>query len=300
MLRDLPPLAQLRAFAALAERGTMSGAGAMLNVSHAAISQQVRALEERLGLALVIREGRKVALTAEGYRLGRVLRDAFGQIGAEIEDMTGADAHRALQITTTPTFAARWLMPRMASFREEHPEIDLMLNPSADRVDPAPGGIDLAIRFGKGDWKGLDAELFLRATFVIAASRRLIGDTQIDDPRELLAYPWLQEVGTNEAKEWLTQRGVTEGRVKNMTSLPGNLLQDALRAGDGIAATTIAFIRPEVASGDIVVLFEDDARGMGYFLVTRPGPQRPALKKFLRWLRGQAQDDRQEGGAPPE
>ncbi|WP_172300369.1 LysR family transcriptional regulator [Pseudoruegeria sp. HB172150] len=285
--RNLPPLAQLRAFAALAETGGMSSAGELLNVSHAAISQQVRALEERLGVKLMEREGRSIVLTPDGRRLGKTLRDAFESVTREIEDMTGADADRPLQITCTPSFAARWLMPRMGSFREAHPDINLMINPTADRVDPAPGGLDLAIRFGLGDWKGLDSEVFLKTRFVIAAARSLIGDREITSPRDLLEYPWLQEIGTNEAKEWLTSRGVTEARVRRMTDLPGNLLQDALRAGEGVAATARAFIEPEIAAGDIVVLFQDDGRGMGYHLVTRPGPKRPVLKSFLRWLRRQ-------------
>ena len=291
MLRKLPPMAQLRAFAALAEAGGMSSAGDLLNVSHAPISQQVRALEAHLGLKLVERDGRNVAMTAEGRRLGRTLRDAFDAVALEIEDLTGADADRPLQITSTPSFAARWLMPRMGSFREAHPNIDLMINPTAGRVDPAPGGLDLAIRFGKGGWKGLESKLFLRTQFVIAAATRLIGDRKITQPGELLDYPWLQEIGTNEAKEWLTARGVTAARVKGMTSLPGNLLQDALRAGEGVAATARAFIETEIANGEIVVLFQDDGRGMGYHLVTRPGPQRPVLKAFIAWLRRQVKED---------
>ncbi|WP_425051438.1 LysR family transcriptional regulator [Psychromarinibacter sp. S121] len=289
MFRELPPLSQLRAFAALAEAGGMSAAGALLNVSHAAIGQQVRALEERLGVQLFVREGRGIALTAEGQRLGGVLRDAFGTIAREIDDLTGSDADRPLQITTTPSFAARWLMPRLGSFRAQHPEIDLMLNPSADVIELTPGGVELAVRFGKGDWKGLESQMFLRTPFVITAARSLIGDRTIDSPAELLDFPWLQEIGTDEAKEWLTGQGVTEGRVRNMTSLPGNLLQDALRSGEGVAATALAFVEREVENGDIVVLFQDDGRGPGYFLVTRPGVQRPALRAFMRWLMKEAQ-----------
>jgi LysR family glycine cleavage system transcriptional activator len=295
MLQKLPPLAQLRAFAALAETGSMSAAGALLNVSHAAVSQQVRALEAFLGVRLHDRAGRQVVLTEEGRRLGRVLHDSFEAIAGEVEALLGDDADRPLQITTTPAFAARWLMPRMAAFHEAHPDIDLMLNPTPAAVDPAPGGIDLAIRFGSGDWKGVDSELLLQTKFVIAAARSLVGDRQITSATELLEFPWLQEVGTNEAKEWLAARGVTEGRVRRMTSLPGHLLQEALRAGDGVAATARAFIEAEVASGEIVALFEDEGRGLGYHLVTRPGAKRPALKAVMRWLRRQVQQSSPAG-----
>lgn len=285
MFETLPPLSQLRAFAALFETGSMSAAGQRLNVSHAAVSQQVRALEERLGLKLMSRAGRSVALTPEGERLGLVLSDSFGAVAREIEALTGADADRPLQVTCTPSFAARWLMPRLSGFGEAHPEIHLMVNPTAALADPAPGGIDLAIRFGAGDWAGLQAEHFLDTRFGIVASRDLIGARQISNPADLLDFPWLQEVGTNEAREWLAENGVTEAKVRRMTDLPGNLLQDAVRNGQGVGATALTFVESEVASGDIVVLFEDERRGTGYWLVTRPGPQRPALKSFCRWLK---------------
>ncbi|MDF0601067.1 LysR family transcriptional regulator [Psychromarinibacter sp. C21-152] len=291
MFGDLPPLSQLRAFAALADTGSMSGAGAQLNVSHAAVSQQVRALEDRLGLKLVTREGRSVVLTPEGQRLGATLCDSFGAMAREIEVLTGADADRPLQVTCTPSFADRWLMPRLAGFSEAHPDIHLMLNPTAQLADPAPGGIDLAIRFGAGKWPGLEAELLLETRFAIVAARDLLGDRTITEPGELLDFPWLQEVGTNEAKEWLAENGVTEARVRRMTDLPGNLLQDAVRRGQGVGATARAFIEPEIARGEMVVLFEDERRGEGYWLVTRPGPQRPSLKAFCRWLRRQVKRD---------
>lgn len=288
MFRNLPPLAQLRAFAALAEAGGMSAAGAMLNVSHAAVSQQVRALEDHLGLRLFVREGRSVRLTAEGQRLGDTLREAFGAIAREVEGLTGADADRPLQITCTPSFAARWLLPRLSLFRARHPDIDLMLNPTAARADPEPGGIDLAIRYGSGVWPGMEVEMFLPTAFVIAASRSLVGDREIAQPADLIDFPWLQEIGTDEVRHWLAAHGVTEARVKRMTELPGTLLQDALRSGEGVAATALAFVEEEVASGEIRILFDDEGAGAGYYLVTRPGPQRPVLKDFIRWLRRQA------------
>ena len=286
----LPPLAQLRAFAALAETGSMSAAGALLNVSHAAVSQQVRALESHLGLQLTARDGRGLALTPDGARLGQTLRDGFGAMAREVELLTGADAERPLQITTTPMFAAGWLMPRIGGFRQAHPDIDLMLNPTAARAALEPGGIDLAIRFGQGTWAGLDSELLFHTDFVIAAARSLIGDREISRPDDLLEFPWLQEIGTTETNDWLRARGVTAGRVKSLTQMPGNLLLDGLRSGQGIVAVTRAFIDADVARGDVAVLFEDEERGYGYFLLHRPGVLRPAAKAFANWLRREARN----------
>ena len=154
---ELPSLTALRAFSALAETGSASAAGARLNVSHAAISQQIKALEGHMGLPLVDRSGRALALTKEGDVLAEALREGFGTIAQTVMQLTGADADRPLQISTTPQFATNWLMPRLADFQENQPDVDLMINPSPVLSDHGPGGIDLGIRFGLGVWDGLDA-----------------------------------------------------------------------------------------------------------------------------------------------
>jgi LysR family transcriptional regulator, glycine cleavage system transcriptional activator len=286
--RRLPPLSGLRAFAALAETGGFTAAGRALNVSHAAVSQQVRGLEERLGTALARREGRRVVLTPEGELLATALEIAFAGIARVVDELAGADAVRPLQVTTTPAFAISWLMPRLSEFRQEHPEIELMLNPSPQLVELAPGGVDLAIRFGRGAWSGLHAEPLLMTSVAIVAARSLIAGRRIAEPRDLLDLPWLQELGTNEASEWMRSHGVEAARPTNVTHLPGYLVLQALRNGEGVTATARAWIEQEVAEGRLVVLFEDPDPGAGYFIVTRPGVMRPPLKAFVAWLRRQA------------
>ena len=286
--RRLPPLHALRAFAALAEHGSLSAAGTALNVSHAAIGQQVRALETHLGLRLVEKSGRGLALTPAGARLADTLTGAFAAIGREVEEITGADADRPLQVSTTPTFAANWLLPRIADFHGRHPEIDVMLNPTPQLVALEPGGIDIAIRFGRGGWPGLDSAQLMATDLAIVASRSLIGDRDISTPVELLDYPWLQELGTTEVTDWLKRMGVTEGRVRTMTHVPGNLVLDGVRRGTGISATTRAFIEDDIAAGRLRVLFEEPQPGSGYHIVTRPGVLRPSAKAFAAWLRRQA------------
>lgn len=283
--RNIPPLTALRAFAALAETRSVSRAGAMLNVSHAAVSQQVRALEAHLGLRLMRRDGRGVALTPEGVQLAEAVTAGFGQIARAIEALTGAEADRPLHVSTTPTFAAGWLMPRITGFRAKHPDIDLMLNPSPELVDPTPGSIDLAIRFGRGDWQGMDCDMLLRTHLVVVAARSLIGERQITDPAELLEFPWVQEYGTNETTTWLLEHGVRSGRVRSLTQVPGHLVVEGLRSGQGVVATTRKFIEDDIAAGRVRVLFEDRRDDTGYWIVTHPGVQRTATRAFVRWLR---------------
>lgn len=246
---SLPPLPALRAFAAYAETGSVQRAGAALNVSHAAISQQIRNLESHLGLGLLDRSRRSMALTEEGARLAQALSDGFGRIAQELSALTGAEAERPLMITTTPSFASSWLMPRLARFREAHPEISLMIDPSAKVAPLEPGGVDLALRYGSGQWPGLEAELLVESPIALVGSPRLVGEREITDPSDLTEYHWLQELGTNEASEWFSQFGIDRDARRGISSLPGNLMLEAARQGHGIAITARVFADDDIAAG---------------------------------------------------
>jgi len=283
----LPPLTALRAFAALAETGGTAAAGARLNVSHAAVSQQVKQLEAHLGVALVDRTGRQLRLTAEGRDLADALNLGFGAIARAVETLTGADADRPLQISTTPSFAANWLMPCLSVFRQAHPQIDLMIDPTPRMVTLEPGGIDIALRYGTGHWPGLEAELLFRSPIVAVAAPQLVAGKRIDSPADLADLPWLQEFGTNEASDWLRRRGVVKERAAGLVQVPGNLLLDGLRNGQGVAVTVREWVRQDIAAGRLRLLFEEDEES-GYHIVTRPGVLRPPAKAFVIWLRRQA------------
>lgn len=286
----LPPLACLRAFEATARHGAFSAAARELNVTHAAVAQQVRRLESLLGRPLVVRAGRGVELTADGARLATRLIEGFDVIRAAFAEFTAEDATRALRVTLTPMFAANWLMPRLGAFRAAHPEIELMLNPSPEIVDLRREDYDLAIRFGTGAWPGLEAEPFLPSGFVVVGAPALVGDVEIRHPRDLTRLPWLQEQ-TGEFEVWLAAHGVEPEARPGVTHLPGYMVLAAAREGQGIALTSRVLVEEDLAAGRLVVLFEDpDYRGgaVGYFLVRRPGPMRPPLRAFVEWLRATA------------
>ena len=145
-------------------------------------------------------------------------------------------------------------MPRLARFRAIHPEIDLMLNATPKRVPLAVGGTDLAIRYGKGGWPGLEAELLLDSPLAVVAAPKLIGEDQITGPASLTRYPWIQELGTSEASNWLIQHGVVDGRANGLLELPGNLMLDAARDGQGVVVTVRRFIEADIAA--LAWLFE--------------------------------------------
>jgi LysR family glycine cleavage system transcriptional activator len=286
---SLPPLTALRAFAALAETGSASGAGAALNVSHAAISQQIKTLEGHMGLTLVDRSRRALTLTPEGRQLAEALSGGFGTIARCIETLTGADAGRPLQISTTPSFAAHWLMPRLAAFRQAHPGSDIMIDPTPQMVTLEPGGIDIAIRHGSGDWPGLDAHLLFKSPIVAVAAPDLVEGKEISEPSDLVGLPWLQEYGTNESSDWLRAQGVTADREGGLTQVPGNLLLDGLRNGYGVAVTVHEWVCRDIAAGRLLELFREKD-GAGYYIVSRTGPLRPRAKAFANWLRREARN----------
>lgn len=285
--RNFPPLSQLRAFAAFADAPSLDQAGARIGVTHAAISQQIRALEAHLGLALVERGGRKLVLTAEGRRLAEALETGFGQMAQTIAALTGADQTAALRITTTPTFAAGWLMPRLSDFRAHHPGIDLTIDPVSENREIGREA-DVGLRFGNGHWPGLEARLILRSTIVVVAAPSLVPPDAPTGLAHLAGLPWLQELGTSEATAFLEAQGLARREGAAILSLPGNLMLDAARDGQGVAVIARAFVERDIKAGRLRLLVEDDDRE-GYFLVTRPGPQRSATRAFVAWVLRQAE-----------
>lgn len=281
---DLPPLSALRAFAAFAQSGNVVAAGDALGVSHAAISQQLRVLEAHLNVSLLDRKGRALKLTSEGERLASALRGGFALMGEGVAAVTGALDARPLHISVTPTFAASWLMPRLARFRALYPEIDLMIDPTADVVTLSPDGIDLAIRFGRGEWPDLDSTLLWESTMVVVGAPSLVGDTACADLDALARLPWMEEFGDSESTSWLQKHGVTT-MTGGMLRVPGNLLIDGARDGQGIAVTVRRFVERDIEAGRLRVLHEEQGGGTGYHIVTRRGVLRAPLKAFVTWLK---------------
>lgn len=286
----LPPLSALRAFAVLAETQSFSQAGAALNVTHGAVIQQVRALEERLGVTLVLREGRGVKLTPEGMSLVHSLTRGFQAIHSGVEALSDADAQRPVQVSMSPAFAVAWLMPRLPDFQKRHPGITLLLNPTSEVVELRPGGVDLAIRYTDRRRASEPVETVLLADMVVVGTPALIGSRRVADAARMLDLPWLQELGTDEVGDWLSRHGVRPDRPPPISHMPGNLIMEAVRRGDGVTYTARPFVDDDIRSGRLIELFSEPAFGL-YFIKTRPGVLRPPVKIFVQWLKRQAARD---------
>ena len=287
--RILPPLSALRAFAAFAETRSVVAAGDALSVSHAAISQQLRALERHLDVALLDRSARSLALTAEGERLAVALQSSFAAMIDVVEELTGQQENRPLHISTTATFAASWLMPRLPRFRAAHPAVNLMIDPSPVVVNLGVSGIDVAIRYGTGPWDGVNAESLLQSPMVVVAAPSLVGNAPFGSLSGLSDFPWLEEFGTSEATGWLRRFGAPRGKL-GMVQVPGNLMLDGARDGHGVAVTVREFVARDIAAGRLRVLHTENTPNAGYHIVTRPGVLRASAKAFVTWLRREARD----------
>mgnify|MGYP000439295842 CR=1 FL=1 len=284
--KDMPPLSALRAFDAYATSGSVQRAADALNVSHPAISQQIRNLETHLNVSLLDRAGRQAQLTDEGRALADVLSVSFANIGAEVKKLTTRDEERPLLVSTTPSFAANWLVPRLADFRAQYPKINVVIDANPSLAEFGHDGPDVALRFGSGDWSGVDATLLVKTQQVAVAAPSFICDDCPTTPADLANFPLLQEVGTSESSLWLKRHGVSDAGKGGMTVLPGNLTIDAARRGQGITVTAQIWVEDDLKNGQLVKLFEDEG-DFGYFMVTRAGVHRASLKLFMKWLRAQ-------------
>ncbi len=283
----LPSLNSLRAFAAVAETGSYTQAGERLNVTQAAVSQQVKSLETWLGLSLVNRSGRGIVLTAEGLNLARGLDAGFSAIRKSIEALTGTDATRPVQMTMSPAFASEWMLPRIQEFQHLHPEITLMLNPTVEIMDLKPGGIDLAIRYKERPTQGQEGRPFLVFDTAVIGAPSLLGGRASRNPERLMELPWLEELGRNDVADWFERRGMKPDRPLAITQMPGNLIMQAVRRGAGITLTVRNYFTDDIRSGTVVAAYPEPASA-AFYVLTAPGAVRPAVKTFLSWLRRKA------------
>jgi LysR family glycine cleavage system transcriptional activator len=283
--RSFPSLTSLRAFEAAARSCSFSVAARALNVTHAAVAQQVRALESELGRELLYREGRGLALTAEGARLLAALSEGFRTIEQALNEMRAADPGAPLRVTMTPAFAAQWLMPRLWSFWAAHPEVPLSLHPDKRVIDLRREALDLGIRFGNGNWPGLEAEFLTAAQYIIVAAPELLAGRTDLTKDEMSVMPWVIESDWPEALQWLRYFGLRPDRM-NITYIPTEeLALSAAREGYGLHVEAEALVKNDIENGTLVALGEINDTSLAYHMVTRPGPKRAELKTFMKWLK---------------
>jgi len=285
----LPPLPALRAFEAAARHLSVSKAADELCVTHSAISHQLRALEAYLGYALFTKQGRGIGLTIAGKRLATATHAAFTAIADELTAITETHGKPCVNITTVPSFASRWLSPRLGRFIDAYPDIQLRLQASVQIESFAEQELDVAIRLGEGGWPNVHAERLMAESYDVVASPDFPGGLP-QTTAALANYPLLR----NDSDVWMSwerladQMGFVLPASRTTLSFDDSgLLVQAAVDGLGIVLARSSLVRDELRTGRLVrVLVDTIPSHVGYWVVTRnPPPFRPAVQLFIDWLR---------------
>ena len=303
-MRKLPPLTAIRAFEAAGRHENFTAAAAELGMTQAAVSYQVKALEERLGAPLFARERGRARLTPLGARLLPTLTQAFDSIEAAFES-NKADDESLLTVTTTPTFANAWLAWCLGKFQMRYPDLAVRMTTGNDVVDLRSGEADVAIRGGTGEWEGLEKHLLVSSDFTPMASPNCIAEAERKlgrkiEPADLLELNLITPEDDWWA-HWFAQVGLTlEGASKRRGVRLDNQANEghAAMAGMGIALLTPFFWANDIAEQRLVMLFPDriSTRGWAYWLVYPPERRLvPKIKRFREWLLGEIPATAREG-----
>jgi LysR family transcriptional regulator, glycine cleavage system transcriptional activator len=286
----------LRTFEAVARKKSFTAAANELHVTHAAVSHQIKALEDRLGVTLLQRHGRSTELTEAGKVLFPVLSDSFNRIAGALHGLSNDKAADVLHTSLTPTFATKWLVPRLRKFKALHPEIELRLTPSLRYIDFEREHFDVAIRCGHGNWPGLSTTYLLPIDLTPVCSPSLLqsgpGLRKISDLRHYTLFH--ADVGEHPIGEewdsWLRVAGMTLNTTKGMSFHDPSLATQAAVEGLGVAIGYVAIAAAEISEGKLVAPFNLKVRSPWSYYVVCPKAKAnlPKISKFRTWLLSEA------------
>ncbi|WP_116137112.1 transcriptional regulator GcvA [Trinickia diaoshuihuensis] len=287
-LRQLPALNALRVFEAAARHESFSRAAEELFVTHGAVSHQIRALEDELGTALFMREGKRVRLTDAGCRYAKDVRTALISLADATREVREGQRARRLVVSSVSSFSARWITPRIGRFIERHPEIDLELLSTNVLTDFTRDDVDVGIRFGTGPYVDLHAEALLDEVSFPVCAPTFNGGALPKTPAELAASPRLLRADDRMWRHWFEAAGlagVQEPRRGVLYQDSSNLLQAALD-GQGIAIVRRSIAAHELATGRLVRLFAIEAPSAASYWFVCPPPLLASVRvqAFRTWL----------------
>ncbi|MCP3392936.1 transcriptional regulator GcvA [Bradyrhizobium sp. CCGB12] len=291
MTARLPSLNGLRAFEAAARHLSFTLAATELNVTQTAISHQIRRLEEELGIRLFVRQNRALALTPEARDYLPGVRAAFNDLRLATDRLLRKDDDKVLTVSTLASLAAKWLLPRLADFQEQHPGIDVRITTSTSLVDFQRDDVDAAVRYGRGQWPGLRADwLMADELFPVCSPSLLRGDKPLRRPEDLRNHPLLHTSNANsdDWRLWLTAAGLPSD-IARQPGITFDMIFMTIQAaidGIGVAMGRTSYVQDDIAKGRLVVPFKialpADA---GFYLVSPEGRREaPKLVAFRDWM----------------
>ena len=285
----LPPMSALRAFEAAARHQSYTRAADELHMTQAAVSYQIKSLEQRLGAPLFRRQGRHVVLTDMGQRIGTAVIDAFARmrqaIGAEL-----AQAQEVLSITALPTIAGNWLAPKLGAFQIAHPNLAVRIDTSITLMNLNDGLFDVGLRVGTGPWAGHDAHRLMPSTYTVVCSPELAADPRLKKPADLLKLPCYGR--PQWWRTWFARAGLPESAFSMMVEMDLGIQSfevKAALANRGAAMVSPGFFADDIAAGRLVRPFDIEViEDASHWLVYASSRARtPKIVAFREWLLAQ-------------
>ena len=290
----LPPLNALKAFEAAARHESFTRAAEELCVTQGAVSHQVKALEAELAIKLFNRERQRLIITEAGRDYLAVVRDALDWIAVGTERLLQRQNAGVLTVSTSPDFAAKWLVHRLGHFAEAHSTIDLRVSATMHHVDFAREDVDMAVRHGDGNWPGLDAvELSAEQLFAVC-SPKLLSGRRLGKPADILKFPLLHLDSRADWRKWLQAVGISDANVKHGPVLNrASMVIDAAINGQGIALACTTLAAWDLLNGRLVRPFPESLRlSKTYWIVCpKATSKEPKIVTFRGWLLAEASQD---------
>ena len=294
MRRRLPPLNALKAFEAAARSESITRAAEELSVTQGAVSQQVKALEATLGVKLFSRERQRLVITEAGREYLAVVRDALDRIAVGTERLAQRQSSGILTVSTSPDFAAKWLVYRLGRFAESHPEIDLRVSATADRVDFAREDVDLAVRHGDGRWPALDVVRLCSERLFPVCSPKLVAERNgITTASDLLEFTLLRLDDGKTWARWFAAAGVNDPVVHGPVLNHASMLIDAAVDGQGVALARTVLAAWDLINRRLVKPVNVSLRMSNTYWIVCPKVTSsvPRIATFRKWLLAEAAED---------
>jgi LysR family glycine cleavage system transcriptional activator len=294
-MTKLPPLNSLRYFLVAAQTLSFKQAAAQLFVTQAAISQHIKTLETHLGRPLFIRGTRQVTLTADGIQLLPDIQLAFEALARGVGRFQNDPQSNILNVSVLQSFAFRWLVPRLSSFQKAHPEIGVRLDPGNTLITFENDDMDIAIRYGQGQYPGLESRLLLEDKMCLVCHPSLLKDELTLDTLKLL--PMLEENSSDIRSAWqhfFEVNGIKEERYRRALQVEdsSSMIVEAALAGQGMAMLRYSLIYQQLERGQLVQLFDYEQKCDYAYYIVAPGHyfKRHKIACFEAWLRAEMLD----------
>lgn len=289
LIQRIPSITALRTFVAAARSGNFTRAAEELHVTQGAVSRIVKELEAQVGVSLFVREAKCVVLTTAGKRYQETVADALTRLAHGTVDLKSGKRDNALTVTMLPSVAAKWLAPKLANFVAKYPEIELHTTTSRVVTDLEAEGCDAAIRYGRGLWPDVNAELLADEVFLPVCSPAFAARHRLRRPADLLRCSRLHADELATWNDWFRAAGVNHEESKGPVFNEATALIQAAIESAGIALGRSLLVAHDLAEGRLVAPFQIQvpAQFSYWFVTPRQGTVKPTVEIFRNWLHGQ-------------